>query len=309
MPNLKKNNNPSVVVILSTYNGEKYIAEQLESLKNQSLKPSYVFVRDDGSSDMTVEILKKWNETTDGWLIWYQGENCGPAKSFMEAMEKAPHADYYSFCDQDDVWDIDKIEQAVRYLESSNKEFKVYVSNVALADGELKIYGQTKFRSNTTIQSALMYNQAIGCTMVINNALKNKIIEYKPEYMVMHDCWIYRVCASLGGELIFDKDYHMKYRQHEQNFSGGSKNNIQIWKKRIKSLFGRKKHMRKMIAKELLNGYGTIMPDDIRKIVNKFATYDMNFKNKRALLKDKEIYSESHFGNLGIKLSILFGML
>ena len=77
MPNLKKNNNPSVVVILSTYNGEKYIAEQLESLKNQSLKPSYVFVRDDGSSDRTVEILKKWNETTDGWLIWYQGANCG----------------------------------------------------------------------------------------------------------------------------------------------------------------------------------------------------------------------------------------
>lgn len=309
MQSRAKSKDIPVVVVMSTYNGEKYLEQQLESLANQTIKPACVFVRDDGSSDNTTKLLDKWSQSTDKWLIWYKGENCGPGRSFMEALEKAPSADYYAFCDQDDVWDSDKLECAVKMLEEADRPCKVYVSNVALAGNDMKIYGQTHFRANETVQSALMYNQAIGCTMVISDALRRKISEYTPEYMIMHDCWIYRVCAALGGAMVFDNDYHMKYRQHEQNYSGGSKNKIEVWKKRFQSLFGRKKHMRKKTASELLKGYGSDMPQENRMIVREFAEYDRSFKNKRQLIKDKEIYSESRFGNTGIKVSIYLGIL
>jgi len=309
VPNQVKSKGISVVVVMSTYNGEKYLNEQLKSLAKQTMKPACVFVRDDGSTDNTAKLLEEWSQSTDKWLVWYQEKNLGPGRSFMEALAKAPSADYYAFCDQDDVWDSDKIACAVEALEKKEEPYKVYVSNVALANNDMQIYGQTHFRANNTLQAALMYNQAIGCTMVINDALRKKITAYTPDYMIMHDCWIYRVCAVLGGTMVFDNDYHMKYRQHEQNYSGGSKNKIEVWKKRINSLFGRKKHMRKNTALELLKGYASDMTEENRDIVGKFAEYDSSFKNKRRLIKDKEIYSESRFGNMGIRVSVLLGIL
>ncbi len=300
---------PTIVVVMSTYNGDKYLSQQLDSLLQQNLVNLSVFVRDDGSSDKTQEILQKWNTDTNDWLTWYQGENRGPGRSFMEALEKAPDADYYAFCDQDDIWDSDKLDVAVSVLESSTKQYKIYTSNVALSNNDLKIIGNTNFYENTSIQAAMMYNQAIGCTIVMNKELREKLIKYNPNYMVMHDCWAYRVCAALGGELCFDQVPHIKYRQHDGNFSGGSMSQLELWSKRVKSLFGRKKHMRKWTAEELLKGYAGFMPDYCRNIVEEFAHYDSSIKNKWKLLGDKKIYSDSKAGNLGIAVSIVLGIL
>lgn len=299
----------TVVIVMSTYNGEKYLNQQLESLRQQTLMNVHVFVRDDGSEDTTQEILQKWSEDTEGWLTWYQGKNCGPGRSFMDALGKAPNADYYAFCDQDDIWDRDKLAISVEMLERSSKQYKIYTSNVLLVNNNMESLGKTNFQANTSIQRAMMYNQAVGCTIVMNKALKQKLTDYKPEYMVMHDCWSYRVCAALGGDLCFDHIPHMKYRQHDGNFSGGSMGKVELWKKRFKSLFGRKKHMRKWTAETLLRGYGQYIPENHRYIVEKFAYYDRSIKNKWLLLKEKEIYSDSFIGNLGIVVSIILGML
>ncbi len=93
----------SIVVLMSTYNGEKYIREQLDSIFNQEGIDVKVVVRDDGSKDTTHAILDEYKKTHE--LVWYTGENLKSARSFMDLIYQAPESDYYAFADQDDYWD------------------------------------------------------------------------------------------------------------------------------------------------------------------------------------------------------------
>ena len=103
-----------IAILMSTYNGHKYLDEQMESLVNQTLKDNMtVYVRDDGSNDDTIEIIEKWSKKLD--VVLYKGENIGPAKSFWDLfMNLGIQADYYAFCDQDDVWEKDKLRRELR---------------------------------------------------------------------------------------------------------------------------------------------------------------------------------------------------
>ena len=105
-----------LIVLMSTYNGEKYLREQLNSLVTQKFKPDQIMIRDDGSNDSTMDIIKYYADSYK-FIKYYQGENLGPAKSFMELINKAEDADYYALCDQDDVWFDDKLSTAVDTLE------------------------------------------------------------------------------------------------------------------------------------------------------------------------------------------------
>ena len=109
-----------VAIIMSTYNGEKYIKEQLDSLFNHTYKNIEIYVRDDGSKDKTVEILREYEK--NGKIHLFVKENKGFIKSFFECLSFCDDADYYSFCDQDDVWYEDKVERAVNALNSMNQE-------------------------------------------------------------------------------------------------------------------------------------------------------------------------------------------
>lgn len=93
----------TVSVLLSTYNGEKYLREQLDSLLVQQGVDLRIIARDDGSKDTTVEILKEY-AGKDTRVSFFEGKNVGPAQSFFDLIMKSPDSDYYAFCDQDDVW-------------------------------------------------------------------------------------------------------------------------------------------------------------------------------------------------------------
>ncbi len=113
--------NKTVIILLSTYNGEKYIEEQLQSIFAQTHWPNCkLFVRDDGSKDGTVSVLKKYEK--QGMLALECGENIGFVRSFFWLINNAPVADYYSFADQDDVWNADKVERAVKMLEDAEND-------------------------------------------------------------------------------------------------------------------------------------------------------------------------------------------
>ena len=119
----KKNKKyPKVIVLMSTYNGEQYIKEQIESILNQTYSNMELYIRDDGSKDQTVAILKKYEQ--DGKLHFSQGKNMGFINSFFEVMRTSGEADYYAWCDQDDVWLPEKIERAVKELQKDKFEHK-----------------------------------------------------------------------------------------------------------------------------------------------------------------------------------------
>ena len=117
-----------IYILLSTYNGEHYLNEQIESLVRQVDVNYKILVRDDGSKDSTHVILNKWQQL--GFLTWYRGENIGFAESFMDLVQKAPKADYYAFCDQDDIWLPNKLKAAVEKLELLKSGPQLYCSNL-----------------------------------------------------------------------------------------------------------------------------------------------------------------------------------
>ena len=109
---------PRVSVLMSTYNGEKYLHEQINSILGQQGVEIHLLIRDDGSSDGTVEICKEYAKKYNQ-ITFYQGENLGVGKSFLDLLKHAPDADYYSFADQDDVWLEDKIIRAVTMIKKA----------------------------------------------------------------------------------------------------------------------------------------------------------------------------------------------
>ena len=117
-----------VNVLLSSYNGEAFIEEQLQSVAAQEGVTTNIIVRDDGSTDGTRDILDRWQES--GKLTWYGGDNIGWSDSFMHLLVHAPEADYYAFCDQDDIWMPDKLKVAVEHLERHPDTPTLYCSNL-----------------------------------------------------------------------------------------------------------------------------------------------------------------------------------
>lgn len=209
---------PKVIVLLSTYNGEKFIKEQLDSILNQTYSNMKIFVRDDGSTDKTKTILEKYQK--EGKIELIEGTNLGFWRSFFELLQKAPEADYYAFCDQDDVWEPEKIEKAIHVLqEHENKDIPIlYYSNYDLYDEHMQLIGHPKSRRNTNFENALVECVNLGMTSVINQKVKEILIRHLPEKTLGHDWWIYLICISFG-KVYYDESVTAKHRIHSCNTS------------------------------------------------------------------------------------------
>lgn len=261
-----------VVVLMSTYNGEKYLREQLESIFNQEGVEVTVIVRDDGSTDQTISILKEYEKKES--LQFYTGENLKPARSFMDLMYNASSAKYYALCDQDDVWTQGKLKAAVEFLRICNKP-ALYYHGMNLVDRELNKYGYY-FREQEKAESlelSCFYGDEIaGCTMVFNDELMKKIREYKPTYITMHDGWIHRVCLCVHGCIYGDKTAYINYRQHGNNAVGMRQRKIsdqfsEMEKKECK--FSR-------LAKEMMQGYKQYLNPNERALLKNICGYQEN---------------------------------
>ena len=134
-----------VCILMSTYNGEKYLEEQLESLVRQEGVEIRILVRDDGSKDATADIVKRWQAKYPKIIEFVQGENVGFAMSFTHllqmAVERYPAVEYFAFCDQDDVWLPNKLRIAIDKLTSHEKELALYISTTKLVDQNLNFIG------------------------------------------------------------------------------------------------------------------------------------------------------------------------
>ena len=182
---------------MSSYNGERYIEEQIESLLSQKNCSIQIFVRDDGSKDLTTKILDEYKK--NGTLEWFSGTNLRPARSFWNLIMSAPDSDFYALCDQDDYWQPDKLSAAVDMLKDYDKIPTLYFSQTTLVDSNLSPIKTPVIHPKCTIGEALIAHYATGCTFVFNKKLMEKLRSYTPEYLSMHDNWIYRVCLTVGG--------------------------------------------------------------------------------------------------------------
>lgn len=295
-----------VLVLLSTYNGSSYLRTQLDSLLEQKGVIVQIFARDDGSTDGTQKILDEYSKR--GNLIWYQGNNVGPAKSFMELLIKAPSSEFYAFSDQDDYRINDKLKIGVDFIKKKDYLNKpvLYYGRPRLANAKLEYIKNSRFSKHKmmTFSSSIINSNATGCTMIFNEKLKNIVISHNPVYFFMHDDWIHKVCLVFNGDLIFDDDVHIKYRQHGDNVIGISNSFFKRLKKHINSLY-KKPCVRSKVIISLYNTYGNVMNKEQKELVELIAKYKKSIKSKSVILFTRKIRCDYFVRNLYFKLAIL----
>ena len=276
-------------VLMSTYNGEQYIRQQLDSLLDQELLPTKIYIRDDGSKDKTAEILEEY-ASENKIIEYYCGKNIGPAKSFFELINKYEGADYYALCDQDDVWFKDKLKVAIDSLKKEDNDIPLlYCSKYTLTDGMLNPINSdvSRLYSYSDFPHSLLYHTAPGCTFVFNEAAREKIIkfDYENEYMLIHDAIIHKV-VTMFGKMILDNSSHMYYRQHGNNEIGMSSNKLNVFVGRVtRFLNGKIRNYRSKSAQSLLNIYGDECSKQNRELLEIVAYYKNNKEFKSKLIE------------------------
>lgn len=242
-------NKAKVCIMLSTYNGTKYIDEQIESLLAQRGVEVWINIRDDGSSDGTVQKISDYAKSYPGKIRVTQGGNMGVIGSFFELMrETEPVYDFYAFCDQDDVWKPNKLSRAVAELQLRQLNVPLmYCSSTQMVDQNLNnLNVWPKLPANPlNFYNALVENYCVGCTMVMNSITFKQVratIPLDPKQIIMHDWWIY-LFVSAFGEVIFDEEPMILYRQHQGNVLGGSTDDWFLkWKNRWRRFARGKNH-------------------------------------------------------------------
>lgn len=298
----------SLIVLMSTYNGEKYIREQFDSLLRQTFKPDLIYIRDDGSKDDTVAILEEY-ASEYSFIKYYSGKNKGPAKSFWELICNCPKADYYALCDQDDVWFEDKLETAVSELQKEDQKIPLlYCSKYSLTDGNLVPINSnvSDLYNFSDFPHSLLYHTAPGCTFVFNDSARRKIVKYdlEKEYYLIHDAIIHKVIAMFG-KVILDNDSHMYYRQHGNNEIGMDANKTKVFFGRVKRfLNGKIRGYRSNTARSLLNVYGKEIDEEKRELLNIVANY-MNDKDLKRELMNRDCFKSHTVNDLFFKILVL----
>lgn len=224
-----------IVCILCTYNGEKYIYDQLESIFQQTIRINRLIICDDASIDNTVKIIKKWQKNVDFPVSIYENDySIGCIRNFEKALSLAT-SEYIFLADQDDVWLPNKVEITMKELKCLEdlygKDTPCLVhSDLIVVDKDLQVLHKSflknqginhVFDEKKQLQCLMVQNFVTGCTIAINRALKDKAMPF-PKNIVMHDHWLALV-ASLTGKIGFVDKPTIFYRQHGRNTVGAVK--------------------------------------------------------------------------------------
>ena len=285
-----------VLILLSTYNGEKYLEEQLNTILNQTTEEISVsiIIRDDGSSDNTIKIINKYINDYD-CIKLIKGKNLGPALSFRELINLADETySFYAFADQDDIWVKGKIEAAVKKMRCGDKTIPQLWYSAAL-----KKYANNKeeyFFCN--LKRAYDFKAVIetfattnGCSMVFNNRLLQILKEIPMGIVDMHDSWVHAMCLACGGKIYADQNIYVIYRMHASQVLGSKKKTIKNFRNVCKKNNKRSNTVRLMLKSKWIE-------NEKRKYLVHIERYEYNWKDKLTILfskKPKNISYKEHF--------------
>ena len=301
-----------VCIILSTYNGKKYVCQQLDSIfQSAEDMDIFLYVRDDGSKDDTIQILEEYGKKNNVEIKIDAGENAGSARSFLLAIRNCPKADYYAFCDQDDVWLPKKIATAVKQIGDTEQPI-LWCSDYQVTDANLNVILPSALKQ--PIQDdvrSMFYNNVPGCTMVFNWALMQKMRMIEISEIRMHDIMAMNV-ALITGEIYLEKNPFVLYRQHGDNVLGYSHKKIKVrkWiKDKMHLIRCKENYSTAEYARAVLKALGNEMSADQKKEYQLISEMDKSFiKRLRVLTKP---YTKEKFGrtSISIRCKVLLNLM
>lgn len=236
----------NIDIALATYNGLKFLPEQLDSLLAQTEASTRVLIRDDGSTDGTVDLLKAYDKKFPERLSVLSTDSTGEgASGNFSRLLLSTDAPYVLLCDQDDVWDLDKVSaslQCIQKLEAEfGKDMPILVhTDLRVVDRNLSLISASFFKFQNldaqanSLKELLVQNMITGCTVIVNRALLSKALPV-PADAIMHDWWLALVAAAFGKIGFVDRAT-MSYRQHGNNTVGAKGWNLTLIASRLKQL-------------------------------------------------------------------------
>ncbi len=256
----------TIAILLSTYNGEKYLSSLLDSLVQQTYTNFTIYIRDDGSSDRTMHIIKEYvlKYPDYFYLIEDKSEHLGVEKSFRKLTTIA-NAKYYFFCDQDDIWHPNKVEEITKAFDETTKAELIYSDFILIDENNNELKNKPHFngaKKIDKINKGAFVNLIPGCCMAFNNLAKELFLNYYNNYHI-HDELIF-ILTSVYGTIKRINTPLIKYRIHSNNTIGLNKSTIN-WDTYIK-IFAKYLFNNKGYRKIRLESY-FLLTDTIRKIL------------------------------------------
>ncbi len=300
-----------VAVLLGTKDGAAFIAEQLESLLAQSHPHIDLWVSDDGSTDGTTDLIRAWQARWHkGRLTLMEGPRRGFAANFRSMIvDPRIDADCYAFCDQDDVWEPDRLESALRWIETLDAATPLLfcsrtatISETGTAEGHSPLFGQPPSFRNALVQSI-----AGGNTMMINRTARDLLAKASARTeFVSHDWWAYLIVTAAGGIVRYDPRPLVRYRQHAANLVGANVS----WKARLSRLARLSRGEFAGWTDTNLGGLAVnrdILTKDAAACLGLFIRARRgNVVRRLRLLRRSGVYRQTFLGTLGLYLAFLW---
>lgn len=305
-----------IYIIMCTYNGEKYISEQLESIKENTMKDWELYIIDDQSTDNTLQIVKTFkNRYSNKVHIEINEERRGSVQNFLKAIWKVGRQmtdnDFLMLCDQDDVWNTDKIRKTLDGMYEliynyGNSIPLLVCTDVTVVDAKMNIINESFRKMNhygikkLDFSHLMMENKVQGCTTMMNKCMA-LMVHRLPTKATMHDGWLALIAAGFGRIKYIDRPT-MRYRQHDNNVQGSIE-----FKEDVKKKFFNLGRQRQIVMdttsqiKEFLEIYEDEISDSIKEMAKAFATLpQQNFIQKRYNIIKYHMWKSGILRNIGL---------
>lgn len=300
-----------IQILLSTFNGAKYICEQLDSIISQDCFSNIkILIRDDGSADETVDILREYSERYENIEVFF-GENIGVNKSYFTLLQWADKScKYFSFSDQDDIWLPQKMSLALSHL-SANDDGSVpylYASRSEIVTADLEHIGEVLApKRSPDFFNAVIQNVMPGHTQVFNKKALELILSYGVhEEISVIDWWVY-LTVSAKGKTFFDDTITVRHRQHQNNTIGYETNFLKQFFFRVKRAFGKDKNASSKQVHCLFEHCGSDFSDEYRQELEYYFSSMRSVVCRSKYIVHTKLYRQTALETIIFKILYLLG--
>lgn len=294
----------SVAVLMATFNGEQYLPEFLDSLCAQTYSDFCLYVRDDGSCDSTLDILKSYEDKLD--IRWLPGgARLGAFQNFFRLLQEAGDHSCFMPADQDDYWYPDKIERAWQAVGWRPDDIVLYCTRLQYVDASLNKIGLSRIPRLLTFENAVVENIAPGCSTAITKQVKRSLVVPGARYAIPHDWWLYLYCSSQGS-VIYDAQPSVMYRLHANNTVGAAPGRVKEFVRRSQR-FSRKKPVFLDLYQQFLHCHGHLLSEQNRDLLQYLISSSKTFRGRLRIALRPPFSRQRRLDNLLFRVMYLLG--